>query len=127
MLIILLNFGFLIMAAVTLWQQKKSQKGEMDRRSIAAWLKAVSFLVVVTGITWIVGVLVMEVEALLPVAFIFTIMVAFQGVAIFLSLVAFQKSVRDEYIKWLKGRGICNRFAKSSSGKSTSFALTKVI
>ena len=54
------------------------------------------------GITWIIGVLVLEVEALLPVAYIFTIMVAFQGLAIFIVFVVFSKQVREVVKKWWK-------------------------
>ena len=54
------------------------------------------------GITWIMGVLVVEVEALLPLAYIFTIMVAFQGLAIFIIFVVFSKQVREAYRKWWK-------------------------
>ena len=54
------------------------------------------------GLTWIVGVLVFEVPALLPLAYIFTIFVAFQGVAIFVIFVLLSKQVRDEYAKWWK-------------------------
>ena len=52
------------------------------------------------GLTWIVGVLIVEVEELLPLAYIYTIMVAFQGLAIFLIFVVFSKIVRDTYAKW---------------------------
>ena len=52
------------------------------------------------GLTWIVGVLVMEVDALLPLAYIFSIMVAFQGAAIFFIFVIFSKQVRDVFKKW---------------------------
>ena len=52
------------------------------------------------GLTWVFGVLIVEVKALLPLAYIYTIMVAFQGLFIFLLFVVFPKQVRDEYIKW---------------------------
>ena len=57
-------------------------------------------LVVIMGLTWIFGVLVVEVEALLPLTYIYTIMVAFQGLFIFLAFVFSSKQVREEYIKW---------------------------
>ena len=103
--IILFNVGFFIMAAVALWRQRKSKKeGKMDRKDVASWLKVLVFLVLVMGLTWILGVLVLNVPALLPLAYIYTIMMAFQGLAIFLSLVAFQQPVRNEYIKWWKNK-----------------------
>ena len=60
------------------------------------------FLVLVMGLTWIMGVLVLNVPALLPLTYIYTIMVAFQGLTIFLILVIFSKQVRDAYRKWWK-------------------------
>ena len=50
------------------------------------------------------GVLVLEVDALLPLAYIYTIMVAFQGLFIFLIFVVFSKQVKDAYMKWLKAK-----------------------
>ena len=64
------------------------------------WLKAAAFLAVIMGLTWIIGVLIVEVEELLPLAYIYTIMVAFQGLAIFLIFVVFSKKVRHTYAKW---------------------------
>ena len=57
------------------------------------------FLVIVMGLTWIIGVLVLEVEALLPLAYIYTITVAFQGLCIFLIFVVFSKQVRADFVK----------------------------
>ena len=66
------------------------------------WLRAAVFLVIIMGLTWIVGVLIVEVEALLPLAYIYTILVAFQGLWIFLMYVVFSKQVREVYTKWWK-------------------------
>ena len=52
------------------------------------------------GLTWIVGVLIVEVEALLPLAYIYTIMVAFQGLWIFFIAVIRSPQVKDAYSKW---------------------------
>ena len=49
-----------------------------------------------------IGVLVFEIPALLPLAYIFTIFVAFQGVAIFVIFVLLSKQVREAYSKWWK-------------------------
>jgi hypothetical protein len=65
-------------------------------------LKASISLTVVMGITWIIGVLVIEVEELFALAFIFTIFVAFQGLFIFILFVLLQKPVRESYAKWWK-------------------------
>ena len=66
------------------------------------WSKASISLTVVMGITWIIGVLVIEVEELFALAFIFTIFVAFQGLFIFILFVLLQKPVRESYAKWWK-------------------------
>ena len=104
LVIILVNVGFLVMAAVTLWQHKKKRVGKLSTKDKRNWLKTVVSLVVVMGLTWILGVLIVEVEALLPLAYIYTILVAFQGLWIFLIFVALPKQVRDEYQKWLKAK-----------------------
>ncbi len=41
-----------------------------------------------------------EVPALFPLAYIFTIFIAFQGVAIFVIFVPLSKQVREAYSKW---------------------------
>ncbi len=61
-------------------------------------------LVVIMGLTWIFGVLVVEVEALLPLTYIYTIMVAFQGLFIFIIFVCMSKSIREAYSKWWKAK-----------------------
>ena len=104
LVIILVNVGFLVMAAVTLWQHKKKRDGKLSTKDKRNWLKTLLSLVVVMGLTWILGVLIVEVEALLPLAYIYTILVAFQGLWIFLIFVVLPKQVRDEYRKWLKAK-----------------------
>lgn len=58
----------------------------------------------IMGLTWIFGVLIVEVEELVPLAYIYTILVAFQGVFILLTLVVFSKPVREAYIKWWRAK-----------------------
>jgi len=67
---------------------------------VCGWLKAVTTLMVVMGVSWIIGLAVVEIKELLPLAYIFTTVAAFQGVFIFLALVLLTKSVRDELTKW---------------------------
>ena len=68
--------------------------------SCRSWLKASLSLVIIMGLTWIVGVLIVEVDELIPLAYIYTIMVAFQGLFIFVLLVLWPKQVREAYSKW---------------------------
>ena len=101
--IIFVNVGFFIMAAIAMWRHNKRQTGgEISKERLRRWLKTLASLVVVMGITWIFGVLIVEVEELVPLAYIYTIMVAFQGLFIFLILVAYPKEVRDAYVKLLR-------------------------
>ena len=95
--IILTNIGFFIMAAVTIWRHNERKGG--DIKSARSWLKVLVSLVVVMGLTWISGVLIVVVDELLPLAYIFTIMVAFQGVWIFFFFILIQEQVRDAYLK----------------------------
>ena len=63
------------------------------------WIKASISLTVVMGITWIIGFLVIEVEELFALAYIFTIFVAFQGIFIFVIFVLLSKQVKENYTK----------------------------
>ena len=96
--IFLTNIGFLVMASVIMWRQQKKRNNKQMSSDVCGWLKAVITLMVVMGITWIMGLAVVEIEELLSLAYIFTTVAAFQGVIIFLVLVMFTKSVRDEII-----------------------------
>ena len=92
------------MAAIAMWRHNKRQTGgEMSKERFRSWLRTLVFLVVVMGLTWIFGVLIVEVKEVVPLAYIYTIMVAFQGLFIFLLFVAYPKEVRDVYAKlWKK-------------------------
>ena len=81
------------------------------------WLKASISLTVVMGITWIIGVLVIEVEELFALAFIFTIFVAFQGLFIFVIFVLLSKQVRENYAKWWKAKVAESDFLSSYFGE----------
>ena len=76
------------------------------------------FLVIIMGLTWIFGVLIVEVEELVPLAYIYTIMVAFQGLFIFLIFVVFSKKVREAYAKCWRSKvnesAILSRYLGSS-------------
>ena len=76
----------------------------MKAKDVKKWLKAVTSLVVVMGVTWIVGVLIVDVMELLPLAYVYTIMVAFQGFWIFLFFVLLEEKVRQSYVKVCKSR-----------------------
>ena len=56
------------------------------------------------GITWIIGIILVVSDGLLILVYIYTIMVAFQGVFIFFLYVALSKSIKDTFTKWWKVR-----------------------
>ena len=93
------------------------------------WLKVSISLTVVMGITWIIGVLVIELFAL---AFIFTILVAFQGLFIFIIFVLLSKQVRETYQSWWKAKVAESDFLSSYFGEKqltlgTSASVSKTI
>ncbi len=67
----------------------------------------------------IAGILVFEVPALLLLAYIFTIFVAFQGVFIFVLFVPLAEPVRDAYSKWWKQ--LKGKYAHQKKGKMKVF------
>ena len=80
------------------------------------------------GITWIIGVLVIEVEALFPLAYIFTICVAFQGLFIFVIFVLLSKQVRENYTKWWKAKVAGSDFLSRHFGeKSLTLGTTAMV
>ena len=98
-----------------MWRQQKKRNIQQKSSAVGGWLKAVITLMFVMGITWIIGLAVVEIEELLPLAYIFTIVVAFQGVVIYLALVLLTKSVRDELVKWTIKK--CEKVMKRNSSK----------
>ena len=86
------------------------------------WLRAAVSLVVVMGLTWIVGVLIVEVKALLPLAYIYTILVAFQGLWIFIIFVLLSKQVREAYTKWWRAKVNESDFLSKYFGASSNIS-----
>ena len=71
------------------------------------------------GITWIIGFLMIEVEELFTLAYIFTIFVAFQGVFIFVIFVLLSKQVKENYAKWWKAKVAESDFLSKHFGDRT--------
>ena len=126
LVIMFINVAFIIMAATVMWRHKKRLTGKMEAKKIKNWLKALLSLTVIMGLTWIFGVLIVEVQALVPLAYIYTILVAFQGVIIFILFVVLDSKVRGDCTKaWrstVKQPDLLSRNFRSSS-KSTSVSL----
>ena len=87
------------MAARISWHHIRKKETSKNVQKVVRWLKSSVPLVVVLGLTWITGVVVVEVESLYPLAYIYTIMVAFQGLFIFLALVVFSKAMIEDIKK----------------------------
>ena len=103
-LIFLTNIGFFIMAATTMWRHQKKMKENKKYTNFIRWFKAACSLTIVMGITWIIGIILVVSEGLLFLVYIYTIMVAFQGVFIFFLYVVLSKSIKDAFTKWWKVR-----------------------
>ena len=84
-------------------------------------------LTVVMGITWIIGVLVIEVDELFALAYIFTIFVAFQGLFIFVIFVLFSKQVKENYAKWWKAKVSESDFLSKHFGDKSFTSGTAVV
>ena len=105
--IFLANVGFFIMATMISRQQQKRKVSNKPVQTVIGWLKSTVPLVIILGLTWIVGVLVMNVPEMLFLAYIYNIVVAFQGIFIFLVLVVMSKSVRDFFMNTLMAKLPC--------------------
>ena len=55
-------------------------------------------------LTWILGIVIVEEDFLVPLAYLYILMVAFQGTFIFLVFVVFSKAVREAYRKWCRNK-----------------------
>ena len=125
LVIMFINVAFIIMAATVMWRHKKRLTGKMEAKKIKNWLKALLSLTVIMGLTWIFGVLIVEVQALVPLAYIYTILVAFQGVIIFILFVVLDSKVRGDCTKAWRSTVkqpdlLSSNFRSSSKSKSVS-------
>ena len=107
LVILLTNVILLVMAAYIMCRHKARQAGKsMKIKDFKGLLKALISLAVVMGLTWLFGVLVSVKRPQvfqIVVLYVYAVMVAFQGVWIFLLFVLCTKQVRDEYRKlWRK-------------------------
>ena len=85
------------MALYITWQHQMREKDKSSASNICRWIRAAFSLVVVMALTWIVGILI--IDELKFVAFIYPVLISFQGLFIFLVFVVFSKAVRDAYKK----------------------------
>ena len=88
------------MAFTITWRHQKKLKNEKGLKKILSWLRAAASLSVIMGLTWIFGLLVLDYPGAEVLAFIYVILVGFQGTFIFLLFVVFSKAVREAYVKF---------------------------
>ena len=55
-------------------------------------------------LTWILGIVIVEEDLLVPLAYLYILIVAFQGTFIFLVFVVFSKAVREAYRMWWRNK-----------------------
>ncbi len=101
-IVLAINILFLIMASAIMWKQANKRLTKNEDHHFFNWLKSVISLAVIMGLTWIVGVVIIAREELAPLAYIYTIAVAFQGFLMFLVLIVFVKPVRDDIKTWFE-------------------------
>lgn len=78
-----------------------------------AWTRSVLALIVVMGVPWIFGLIVIE-EDFVSLAYIHVILVSFQGLAIFTVIVLLSKEIREPIKKCFA--------TKSSQSKNSYFS-----
>ena len=103
-LIFLTNIGFFIMAATIMWRHQKKITENNKITRFVNWFKSACSLTIVMGVNWVIGIILVLNEDLLFLVYIYTIMVAFQGVFIFFLYVILSKTVKDAVTKWWKVR-----------------------
>jgi len=92
------------MATTVMWRHQMRQTEQSKVKNMCSWLRSSLSLTVIMGLTWIMSILIVEVSQLLAIAYVYTIMVALQGFAIFIVFVICSKSVREAYSKWWKNK-----------------------
>jgi len=91
------NCGFFIMAICIMYRHDKRRLHKSKLQSAKHWLRSCISLVIIMGISWIIGVLAFH-QALLAVSYIFTIFIAFQGLFIFILFVPVSKQVSEHLV-----------------------------
>ncbi len=94
------NITIFVATICKIWlHKKKSPQMQNTLHSVIYWLKGTISLTVVMGLTWTAGLLVVVEENLLFLVYIHTILVAFQGLFIFILFIVFADSVQNVFKK----------------------------
>ena len=97
----LINIGFFIMAARISWKQNMKKDEKKQTINFLNWLRSAVSLLFILGVTNLMGIIVLDEEQLLRLAYIYTVLLAFQGFLIFLILVVFSPMAQDMGKKWM--------------------------
>ena len=114
-------------------QKEKSRASNFFR-----WIRAAFSLVVVMALTWISGILIFD-DKLKVFAYIYPVLIGFQGFFIFLIFVVLSKTVREAYRKlWkvkvneskllskvFKSPSLSSNMASNSNGKVSKYTLKR--
>ncbi len=90
------------MAAKIMWHHQMKRKDKRKLHNFCGWARSLVTLIIIMGLSWITGLFLISRNELKFLAYIFTILVAFQGVLIFILFVILSKTVREAYTKWWK-------------------------
>ena len=117
-LVLTLNVCFLAMAFYQMCTHTKSSRSGNHEYSVWTWIKGATVLVVLLGLTWSTGLLLINKESLF-MAYIFTILNSLQGVFIFVFHCCTNEKVRKEYSKVYQRR-IASYLTSTKSGEDSS-------
>jgi len=92
------------MAARIMWRHQMKNTDKTRTKQLKNWFRSALSVLMVMSLTWIIGLLIVEVEEIVPLAYIYTFMVAFQGLFIFVVFVPLSSVVRESYAKWWRHR-----------------------
>ncbi|XP_065069938.1 uncharacterized protein LOC135694960 isoform X2 [Rhopilema esculentum] len=98
--ILVVVFNCIIMALAVKVMRKKSKKREEKIQEIWYWIKCCSMLVSILGLSWILGIFYISQRSII-MAYIFSILNALQGLALFIFLCLLDQRVQDVYCRVL--------------------------
>ena len=124
-MIISINIVIFCVVAKVIYNQNRKNTDKSKMRQTCIWLRSTLTLVVIMGLTWITGILLVYRPEVAPLAYLYTFMVAFQGLFIFLLFVVFSQAVRQAYLKAWKERVNESDFLSKHFGNKL-FLLEKV-
>ena len=112
-----------------MWRHQKKNIDKSKLENVGNWLKAIASLTVIMGFTWIFGLLIVKLRSLVFLAYIYTTLIAFQGLLIFIIFVVLSKSVRDSFRKWWKVKvnesDVLSKLFKQNLASATSGRVRK--